>query len=780
MFLNRFQISHRITVGVTVPLVMLLVVGIWSWSASHGVFSEISDIRHERLDRVLLAQRLGKGLLKIQYYLTEVSINQEEKGGVDPFIGAEEHYKAILEDLNKYKAAYKHTENEKNLQAIDEILEKIDNFYKTGRKMTEAFLKNKREEGFRLKQLFDEEAEFIDYYLVPLMSFEEVAVLEAMEGLENSMSNLKRGLVLVMLVALSCSALVGWLIVRSLVHPLSVIARAMHTVAEGDLTHRVPVIGRDELSEIAMKFNSMTISLARNAGVTMLQSGNINTIIHEQVRLNESLNRLSLDNMQLARQVVGENDMLDSQVHQLQSSIVQANDNITRISESIEGLLKHNIQPIADNALSASQNVDAIASASGVMNTNINEVYTNLQLVEGSVQNVGTEVGELSKAIQEVRDQCLDAAARSNSTTLQTKKTIEVMHSLTEEVSAIADIVEMINHIADQTKMLALNASIEAAGAGDAGKGFAVVATEVKELALQTAKATLKIVDLADGIRSSVGEVTDATNHLDVMIAGIARINDLIQINMDEQSRSIDNIQRNMSRVEHATADVKLNAERLLNASSDVSRASDNAAQLTRNIANDAQEIASAVGYVAANSREASNQADSVRNFASEIYSASIHVQKNMLISMDLTNQVRGSIEYSDLLTRYGQKVGDILEEAGRSLRTGQTPLHSQEFKSNHLRLVELARLARYGKGAESGESPEACPARETPLLAQPAVAELDRRFHAQLAASLAAVRRPNESGAMGQAQADIDPLPAMETTLFALFETVDEADAAS
>ncbi|MBF0179768.1 MAG: methyl-accepting chemotaxis protein [Magnetococcales bacterium] len=777
--LNRMQISHRITAGVTIPLLLLIVVGVWSWTASHGVLEEVDQIRNERLNRVLLAQRLGKELLKMQYYLTEVSINKEERGETDPFIGAEEYFKSIVKNLNEYRIAYQNDHNEKNRQAVDEILAKIENFYNIGKKMTQAFLANDKEEGFRLKHAFDEEAEYIDYYFVPLMTQEEETIQEEMTGLEKSMSNLKRGLVVVMLLALTCSALAGWLIVRSLVKPLSLIAGAMRIVSGGELGHRVPVIGRDELSEITTIFNNMLDNLARSAMVTMVQSGNVNAIMHEQARLNETLNRNSLENMRLARHVVSENDQLDAKVHRLQESITQANDNLTRISGSIDRLLEDNVQPIAAKALSASHNVEGMVAASRTMNSHINEVYDNLQRVDGSVRNVGEEVGDLSNGITEVRRQCQDASARSNSASLQTKKSLEVMANLAEEVRAIADIVEMINQIADQTKMLALNASIEAAGAGEAGKGFAVVANEVRELALQTAKATLNISDLAVGIRARVGEVSEATHQLDAMIGGIARINDAIEVSMDEQSLSVETIMENMRRVGQATGDVKEHAERLLEAAREVAHSASEAERLTVSIALDAGEAATAVGFVADNSREASGQAESVRLFASDIYAASIQVQRHMLVSMNLTNLVRGLIEYAGLLTRYGQTVGDALEESGRALRTGKTPLTLLEIKSSHLRLVESARLALCGARPESPPALTAtptCPLRDTPLHAHPEVSAADRRFHEQAAACLSALQDATREGLPTETHATA--AQEMETTLMALFAALDKANA--
>ncbi|MBF0420818.1 MAG: HAMP domain-containing protein [Magnetococcales bacterium] len=694
MNINNFSIRYRVTTGVILPLLLLLFAGIWSWSASDKVFREVNSVSHDRLRLVLLAHRLEKNLLQIQSFITEISLSTNTKNDANSFNITIDYYNSFIIDLDEYENINRSLNNQQVMQAIDEIREKIKEFYSTGKKMAEAFVQGKLEEGYKAKEQFYETSEFIDFYLEPLLRQERDTISNSMETLVSGMSNLKTGLVIVMLVAMVTSALVGWLLVRSLVPPIQKMAKVMHIVAEGNLGSKVPVVGRDELGEMAKIFNYMVENLTKNAIATMLQSGNVGAVVREQVRLNEILNKDSLENMRLSQRVVSENDRLDAQVQQLQSSINQASDNITSVSQSIDTLLSKNIVPIAYNANSASNSVDNMAAAAKQMSNNIEEMHNSLLMVENSVQGVGHELVDLSNAIHAVRVRCQDASLRSSTARDQTGKTIDVMTSLINRAGKIANIVEIINEIAEQTNMLALNASIEAAGAGQAGKGFAVVANEVKELARQTAKATLNIAELADGIRESVHSVTDATNDLNIMIGRIAFINDEIQFSVDEQSRFVGNIVKNMNHVGQATVDVKHNAEELLKASCEVAQSASLAAQSTKNIATDAEEASTAANQVSESCRSASNQADSVRNFAGDIYSASVHVQKDMLVSMDLTNLLRTSIEYSNVLTRYGQMASDSLETVGRSVQLSKEFWNIQEIKSSHLRIVDMVRRA--------------------------------------------------------------------------------------
>lgn len=271
---------------------------------------------------------------------------------------------------------------------------------------------------------------------------------------------------------------------------------------EGDLTKRIDIKAKDEIAELAGWFNTFLAKL----------QGQIRTIAENTGAVDQESNSLS----------------------------------------NIAGNLDEN----SSQTTSLSENV---ASAAEEMSVNMNNVAAAMEESTTNTSMVASAAEEMTATINEIAANAEQAHSVSESAVKQAEKTTARMAELGASAAAISKVTEAITEISEQTNLLALNATIEAARAGEAGKGFAVVANEIKELAKQTAEATLDIKKQIDEVQSTtsttVGEIKEITN----VINSINEIVATISSSVGEQSTATEEIASNINQAAMGLSEVNEN-----------------------------------------------------------------------------------------------------------------------------------------------------------------------------------------------------------------------------
>lgn len=173
-----------------------------------------------------------------------------------------------------------------------------------------------------------------------------------------------------------------------------------------------------------------------------------------------------------------------------------------------------------------------------------------------NVQTVAAASEELTASISEIGQQVTRSSDMSRAATTQAQDTMSEVSTMASRAEKVGDIVALIRSIAEQTNLLALNATIEAARAGEAGKGFAVVAAEVKNLADQTAKATVEISEQVAGIQQASAGSARSMEDIAGVIGELAGIATGIAAAVEEQGSATDEIARNVQEASRGTREV--------------------------------------------------------------------------------------------------------------------------------------------------------------------------------------------------------------------------------
>ncbi|MBV8836499.1 MAG: methyl-accepting chemotaxis protein [Alphaproteobacteria bacterium] len=312
--------------------------------------------------------------------------------------------------------------------------------------------------------------------------------------------------------------LLAFFIGRGVSRPLGAMTDAMRALAAGNLQLAIPGSGRhDEIGEMA-------------GAVEVFKANAI-----ERLRLEAAAKEAEA---RAAAQRRADMHRLADEFHSAVGGIIETVSAASSQLESAAGTLTKTAQV----TLGLSGSV-AAASAQA----------------SGNVQSVASAAEEMTSSVHEISRQVEESARIAGAAVRQAQETDGRINALSHAAGRIGDVVKLITAIAEQTNLLALNATIEAARAGEAGRGFAVVASEVKQLASQTAKATDEIGTQIAGMQTATQESVSAIKEIGATIGRISEIASTIAAAVEEQGAATQEIARNIGEAAKGTAEVASN-----------------------------------------------------------------------------------------------------------------------------------------------------------------------------------------------------------------------------
>jgi methyl-accepting chemotaxis protein len=202
-----------------------------------------------------------------------------------------------------------------------------------------------------------------------------------------------------------------------------------------------------------------------------------------------------------------------------------------------------------------------------------------------NVQAVASAAEEMSVSVSEINRQVVHASTITAEAVQQTDQTNAIVAGLANATQKIGEVVQLINEIAEQTNLLALNATIEAARAGEAGKGFAVVASEVKNLATATAKATDDITVQIDAVQNASNEAVDVINVIGGRVSEMNSIASAIASAVEEQEAVTQEVVSNIQTAAIGVEEITRNMSDIAGGVSEIERLTSQVKETSKSIA---------------------------------------------------------------------------------------------------------------------------------------------------------------------------------------------------
>jgi methyl-accepting chemotaxis protein len=270
--------------------------------------------------------------------------------------------------------------------------------------------------------------------------------------------------------------------------------------------------------------------------------------------------------------------------------------------ETAVGAIVSNVSASAVQLESAAgtltRTAETTQSLSGKVAGSSEEASSNMQSVASATEELSASVDEIGKRVRE-SNRIAEAAV------LQAQQTDERIGKLSRAAQQIGDVVKLITAIAEQTNLLALNATIEAARAGEAGRGFAVVASEVKSLASQTAKATDEISSHITGMQGATQESVAAIKEIGGTISQISDIASSIANAVEQQSSATQEIARSVQNVAQGTNEAAANVMEVNRGATETGSASEDVLNSARSLSSESTRLRAELDRFMANIRAA-------------------------------------------------------------------------------------------------------------------------------------------------------------------------------
>ena len=355
-----------------------------------------------------------------------------------------------------------------------------------------------------------------------------------------------------------------YFIVNSLTRPLIESEQALRNISEGDgdLTVRLSVSQNNEIGAMCLSFNR-----------TMEKIGS------------------SVKNAKAS------SDMMERLGNELGSSMDETSRAVSNITDSISSV-QSQMRNHAEEVTQARAVVGEIVESIKTLSANIDMQAENVTQSSSSIEEMTANINSVAKILEKNKASMTALEQASEQGMSLINKTVELSYEIQDKSKNLSEASSVIKNIASQTNLLAMNAAIEAAHAGDSGRGFSVVADEIRKLAEESSSQGAKMQQALKEVYNTINEVSASSatvqkqfNEIFTLTKTVGEQERVIDQAMQEQNEGGRQILDAMKRINSITTDVKDGSVKMLEGSQQVSLEMDNLSKMAETVNDSMQDM---------------------------------------------------------------------------------------------------------------------------------------------------------------------------------------------
>ncbi|OLN21518.1 methyl-accepting chemotaxis protein [Domibacillus antri] len=551
----KYTISRKLFTGFFTVLFILIATVALSYHQISSVDSTYSELINDRAAKVVMIKDLVLEIKREQVFARDYLLGDES--AFDKFYKSRDKYEQQSAEFEKILIL---PETKQNLQELNE-LEKEYADYVGG-----LFKLKKQNKTAEYEALLPQDSEITGRFSSKAKEITDVIQASLVEGKEDTSQQVKttKNWILGLgLISVFAALFIAFYMSRLISNPIKSISNEAKRIASGDLaSQKLNIKNKDEIGELSDSFHQMAMNIRR---------------LIQQVGLN-------------AEQVAAASEQLSANAEQTSKATEQISSTMQQVAAGTENQ--------ARSAEETSRTVNE-------MSIGIKQISENSQQVSHTAAKALDKAGEGNQSIQTAVDQM-------NSINNTVHRLGEVISSLGRRSKEIGQIIEVITGISAQTNLLALNAAIEAARAGEHGKGFAVVADEVRKLAEQSSESAQQISQLVAAIQDETEKaVISMENATKEVVEGIGVV--------ETAGASFGQIQHSVSEVAGQIQEISSAVQQMSAGTEQMVRSVTEMAELTELTAAGTQEVSAATEEQLASMEEISLSSSSLANMAEEL-----------------------------------------------------------------------------------------------------------------------------------------------------------------